>query len=454
MIIIATTKRLKNPPKTHERVVEVIRYILNPDKTADEKCLYVNSINCSVANTANEFKAVRKQWQKHSGNYAYHFEQSFKPGETTPEECHQCGFELAEVLFAKYGYQVIFATHLDKKHLHNHFVVNAVNPVDGKKLQTDHEFIRRMRAENDRICKAHNLSVISEPKGKGKSYGEWITDKNGGFTWRGMIRDDIDDLIGSVNSIKELFDKLTSLGYEINSEGKYIKLSPTGTKTFFRLHKLGKGYSLEELSERIIKQSFPYYNPQTNKSSPYTIAPLIIVRYKFNGTFSNLRKHKGFQGMYLYYLIKLRKFLNSSSAYKKRMPAQMRKDSTVVNEFAEDLRILSDNHITNIEELTAFFSNCNGELKSCYEKRNFLNEKLVECNNTKELKIIHQEVENVKGNISQLKSKIRSAERIFKRTETVNQTIQQINNIQKGRKDDVSRIRSNRYSGENINGRS
>ena len=83
-----------------------------------------------------------------------------------------------------------------------------------------------------------------------------------------------------------------------------------------------------------------------------------------------------------------------------------------------------------------------------------LNEKLVECSNTEELKVIHQEVENVKGNISQLKSKIRSAERIFKRTETVNQTVQQINNIQKGRKDNVSRIRSNRYSGENINGRS
>ena len=142
---------------------------------------------------------------------------------------------------------IILSTHLDKDHLHNHFAVNAVNPIDGKKLQTDHAFIRTMRQQNDRICKAHNLSVVNEPKGKGKSYAEWITEKKGGFTWRGVVRSDIDDLLPSVRSLKELLDELSKQGYQIHTK-KYISVSPPGTKSFFRLHKLGAGYSLLPVS--------------------------------------------------------------------------------------------------------------------------------------------------------------------------------------------------------------
>ena len=150
---MATTKRLPKPPKTHAAVTKLIRYVLNPSKTTDEESLYADSCNCSLAGAANQFSAVRDRWDKNAGNYAYHFIQSFKPGETTPEEAALCGKELAEALFGNDGFQVVFGTHLDKSHLHNHFVVNAVNLLDGKKLQTDHDFIRRMREENDRICK-------------------------------------------------------------------------------------------------------------------------------------------------------------------------------------------------------------------------------------------------------------------------------------------------------------
>lgn len=454
MIIIATTKRFKKPPTTHEGVVKLIRYITNPDKTSDEQCLYVNSYNCSVVNTANEFKAVREQWQKNTGNYAYHFEQSFKPGETTAEECHQCGSELAQVLFAKYGYQVIFATHLDKEHLHNHFVVNAVNPIDGKKLQTDHEFIRRMREENDRICKAHNLSVVDEPKGKGKSYGEWITDKNGGFTWRGMIKNDIDDLLPSVTTVKALFNELERIGYKINTRGKCIGLSPPGTNTSFRLHKLGKGYSLIELTERIIKQQYSNCRSEPLQSKRNNVKSVIVVKYRYKGVFSNMKGYRGFTGMYLYYLIKLRKLLNSSPPVQKRMPAQMRKDAAVVNEFAEDLQLLSCNKIDTLEQLTEFYAECNERLQSCYQKRSLLKNCIIEYDDAEKLKNIHQEVIKLNKDITKLKLSVRSAERIYKRTEAVQQTIKKTKDIQKGMMENVSRSRSNRYSGENINGRS
>lgn len=451
---MATTKRFKNPPKSHKEVSKLIRYILNPEKTTDEKCIYVGSANCSVVNAADEFREVRNQWQKHSGNYAYHFEQSFKPGETTPEECHKCGEELAEALFAQYGYQVVFATHLDREHLHNHFVVNAVNPVDGKKLQTDHEFIGRMREENDRICKAHNLSVVENPQSKGKSYAEWITDKNGGFTWRGMIKNDIDDIIGDVGSVKELFISLEKIGYTINTNGKYAKLSPPGTNTFFRFYKLGKGYSVEELSERILRRGYPGSFP----TSGYTLSPVIVIRYKYKGTFSPTkpkRRYKGFVGMYYYYLSKLRKLLNAPPAYKKRMPAQMRKDSAEVNNFAEDLRLLGKYHIETLEQLTNFYSHSKERLALCRSERNELNQKLAACDEGEQMKQIYTEVQDVKEKISKLQAETKSAERIYQRSENVKETIIQANKAKTERvNENVSRSGSSRYSGESINGRS
>ncbi|UKI35125.1 MAG: relaxase/mobilization nuclease domain-containing protein [Clostridiales bacterium] len=50
--------------------------------------------------------------------------------ETTPEIAHKCGLELAERLFAD-KYEVVVATHLDHKHLHNHLIINSVSYADG-----------------------------------------------------------------------------------------------------------------------------------------------------------------------------------------------------------------------------------------------------------------------------------------------------------------------------------
>lgn len=363
--------------------------------------------------------------------------------------------ELADALFGKNGYQVVFSTHLDRNHLHNHFAVNAVNPLNGKKLQTDHAFIQKMREENDRICRAHGLSVITEPKGKGKSYGEWITDKKGGFSWRGMLRGDIDDTIPMVTSVKALFDELRNIGYEIDTTGKYISLSPPGTKTFFRLHKLGQGYSLDELTERILRQPFPTYHSEPYNTR-YSIKPIAVVhirQYRYKGTFPILKHHGGFRGMYLYYLIKLRQLLKAPPLMKKRAPAQMRKDSASIRAFSEDLSLLNKHKIDTLEELMRFYSECSSDLNLSYECRQSLENKLISCENTDELKLTHQKLNAVNTTISKLKSEMRSAERIYNRSDRIRTTIQQNKAIQKGWTEDVSRSRSNRYSGENINGR-
>lgn len=123
-----------NPEKTSKDDLEaVIKYAMNGEKTGDndEQACYVTGINCFAETAFDEMSNTQKHYGKCGGNVAYHCYQSFKPGEVTPELCHQLGVELARRMWGD-RYQVLVATHLDRDHLHNHLVCapirGEVNP--------------------------------------------------------------------------------------------------------------------------------------------------------------------------------------------------------------------------------------------------------------------------------------------------------------------------------------
>ena len=98
---------------------KALDYIENPDKT-DEK-LFVSSYGCSYETADIEFQMLLDQALKKGNNLAHHLIQAFEPGETTPEQAHEIGRQLAdEVLGGKYPY--VITTHIDKGHLHNHII--------------------------------------------------------------------------------------------------------------------------------------------------------------------------------------------------------------------------------------------------------------------------------------------------------------------------------------------
>ena len=127
------------PERDCQDLDEVISYAVSSHKTQqvneelDNLERFVSGINCNPSTAREEMMAVKKRFGKEDGTIAYHGYQSFAPGEATPEIAHQIGVELARRLWGE-RYQVVVATHLDKaNHLHNHFVLNTVSFVDGKK---------------------------------------------------------------------------------------------------------------------------------------------------------------------------------------------------------------------------------------------------------------------------------------------------------------------------------
>ena len=147
----------KTIPKGTEDFFNVFSYIQNPQKTADGS--FVTTINCLKQTALRQMILTKQRYGKEDKYIAWHGYQSFKPGEVTPERCHEIGVKLAQEMWGD-RFQVIVTTHLDKGHLHNHFCFNSVSFKDGKKYNYSKAERQRLRDTSDRLCLEYGLSVI------------------------------------------------------------------------------------------------------------------------------------------------------------------------------------------------------------------------------------------------------------------------------------------------------
>lgn len=193
------TENVKNSSPDSKGLQNLLGYTVRDDKT--EMQFYVTSINCDPASATKQMTQTKLQFQKTGGILAFHGYQSFMPGEATPETAHAIGVKLAQELWGS-RFEVVVSTHLDKNHLHNHFVLNSVSFMDGKRYYDNNSTYALMRQVSDRLCKEHSLSVIENPqKGKAKHYAEWKTEVNDKPTWRGLIREDVDKAIAETTTM-------------------------------------------------------------------------------------------------------------------------------------------------------------------------------------------------------------------------------------------------------------
>ena len=213
-----------NPGKTeYADLKNVISYAAGNSKTvsSEEKAYLVTGVNCSADSACEQMSAVKEHFGKPSGNVAYHAYQSFKPGEISPEECHQIGLELAKKLWGD-RYQVLVATHLDKEHLHNHFIINSVSFIDGKKFNDNKAAYRMLRETSDDLCRQYGLSVIEKPRGKTPRQ-LYFAEKRGEPTKYNLMRWAIYDAI-SVSSNQEMFEAADIDGASAWQKIRYITI--------------------------------------------------------------------------------------------------------------------------------------------------------------------------------------------------------------------------------------
>ena len=232
-------------------------YDKNPEKTKGG--LLVSSYQCSADTAWQEFTVSKQIYEATTGRrrdpdedvISYLLIQSFRPGEITPEEANRLGYQLA-LEFTGGQHQFIVATHIDKHHIHCHIEFNSTTLDCTHKFNNYWNTYKTIRQINDRLCQEHKLSVIKEPKEKGKHYAEWANEKRGS-SWKAKLRRTIDRVLPTVSSYEEFLAAMRREGYEIQTTRNILsfRLSGEGQERFTRTRTLGTDYTEEALKSRI-----------------------------------------------------------------------------------------------------------------------------------------------------------------------------------------------------------
>ena len=227
---------------------DVIDYAVESEKT--EMQFFVSGINCNPEFARDQMTETKKMFYKQDGIIAFHGYQSFKPGEVTPELAHEIGKELAQQLWGD-RHEVIVATHLDRGHIHNHFVVNSVSMVDGKKFNACKQSYALMRKVSDELCLAHGLSIVEKPH-KAPRRMTYLAEKKVENHQYDLLKFHIDDCLSRSSNIRVFIWQMEKKGYTFD----FNRPEPTVYhKRFNRpvwLCDLGDGYTINDIEEVIL----------------------------------------------------------------------------------------------------------------------------------------------------------------------------------------------------------
>ncbi len=246
--------------KTHpikSTLKAAIDYICNPAKTDGR--LLVSAYGCSAETADIEFSWTRRHAIDKGTHLGRHLIQAFEPGEVSPEEAHEIGMQLAkEILGGKYEF--VLTTHIDKDHVHNHLIFNAVSFADHRHYHSNKRSYHEIRRTSDRLCKEHGLSVVIPGQDKGKSYIEHQTTQ-AGTSYKAKLKAAIDRLIPASADFEDLLRRLQHEGYEIK-RGKYVSCRASDQERFTRMKTLGVDYTEDAITVRIAGRSRPSRQPK------------------------------------------------------------------------------------------------------------------------------------------------------------------------------------------------
>ncbi|WP_316631127.1 relaxase/mobilization nuclease domain-containing protein [uncultured Ruminococcus sp.] len=234
MVVIAVINFIaRQKTQTRQGLKALLDYCSRKAKTNHDGRRLVTGINCVAQSAYNEMMNTKLCYKKSNGRMYYHLLQSFHPDEKlTPETAHEIALRFAKENFP--GYEVLVATHVDRNHIHSHFVINSVNAENGYKYHPDNHEIQRLRDSSDKLCLEYGLSVIeSAPsKVKGMSAREYRSaDK--GQSWKLDLAMAIDEAMRCAVSREHFIELMELEGYKVNwsDTRKYITYTcPNGMK--------------------------------------------------------------------------------------------------------------------------------------------------------------------------------------------------------------------------------
>jgi len=238
---------------------KAINYIKNPAKTEPH---LVGGKECSPDTAFNEFVMTKQNFKKETGRQFIHFVQSFSPHDkATPEVINEIGKKLLDHEAFK-GFQVVYATHTDKEHLHNHFIINSVSFTTGRKWQLSKEWLEELKEYSDELCRDYGLIIVDRAKGNHKNRGEYRA-KAKEQSWKYELFLSVKQCKWCSRNKEEFIANMEKLGYKVDwsNERKYITFTtPNGKKCRNR-----KLYPPKQFTKEVLIKAFEINEQQATK---------------------------------------------------------------------------------------------------------------------------------------------------------------------------------------------
>lgn len=239
---MAIVKTISPKIKTQTHLSEALSYIAQDEKASDVfyyRCIHQNN----VSKIAKEFENNRIVANQNKGIIASHICQSFSPDDNvTPELAHKIGIETINRCFP--DFQVVLATHSDREHIHNHFIINSASLLDGKKFYDNMDVLNQIRKVSDELCYKNDLSVIEKDNVTKYSPLDQSTlnAAKQGRSWKFNLVKDLDDALQNCKNKNEFINYFQTRDYEIKFTNKNITFKKKGEKKGIRADTLAKQF--------------------------------------------------------------------------------------------------------------------------------------------------------------------------------------------------------------------
>ena len=401
-----TTMEIQNGFDDEEMRIAAEALGLSADHFATEEKKFVTGINCTPEN-ANEVMLTLLEGTSPSEIQCYHGYQSFKPGEVDADTAHAIGVQLANELWGE-DFPVIVATHIDKGHVHNHFCLSA-SGFSGKRYHDCNATYQLMRDTSDRLCREYGLSVIENPsKDRHTHIAEVHAEKKGIPTMRDQIRADIDAVAKQEFIIKNFYNRMRSLGYTIEQRGKFLRIKPYGYDKFFRLDKLGKGYTEEDIEARIRNNArarqwtpIPFYQPTLRE------------------------KPTGLYALYLHYCYLLgaipKVIPKNPEAY-----AAIKEDVRRARMYSEQAKFLGKYFLDTKDDLIQHALKVRAQMEALCKERQKLRNKMRWMKNPDEMQPIREQIFAISDKLKPLRKEYAMCKDIYDRSDDIEKTVERI----------------------------
>ena len=229
-------------PATHLK--NALEYIQNPDKT--EECILVGGINCLPDTAFEQMEETKNIFHKTGKRQGYHVIISFSPEEKVTAE--QAMYVLEHFVKDVLGddYEVVYAVHTDREHMHGHLIWNSVSMTTGKKYNSPKgNWKNHLQPITNKYCDELGLSIMPAEYSRNQkniSRDKWEKE----MSMKEIILRDAKMCAYAAGNVEHFKYLMKRLGYVFKKDA-WMEVQAPGFRYYHKLAKLDEMFSEDML---------------------------------------------------------------------------------------------------------------------------------------------------------------------------------------------------------------